>query len=119
MALIAVSCSKETVIKANLNWEDVDYFELNDGWKASIYLGAVNFVDAEDYDLEPIETRGIGITDGYVIFNVSVSSYENFTVVVFNDTNGDGSYDSDEPASVDFDTVEAGVDFTFDLTVNY
>jgi hypothetical protein len=119
LAIIATSCETETPVTVNLTWEDSEYYELNDGWKASIYLEPINFLDAEDYDLEPIETKDVSVNDDLLVFNVSFSSYENFTVVIFNDLNNSGSYDEGENASVKFEMLEAGVDFAFDITVSY
>ena len=50
---------------------------------------------------------------------ITLNPYENFTVVIFNDLDGNGSYDAGENASVDYEMIEAGVDFVFDLTVSY
>ena len=119
IAFMMTSCEKETNVSANLTWEDVDYFELTDNWKACIYEGAINFIDAEDYDLVALETKDVNVDDETVIFSVSVSSYENFTVVVYNDENSNSTYDEAEVASVEFGGVDAGETAAFDLTISY
>ncbi|NOZ48203.1 MAG: DUF2141 domain-containing protein [Chlorobi bacterium] len=119
LALLTISCNKETEISANLTWTDVDYFELSDNWQVSIYSGAINFINDSDYDLTAIDTKSVSVGDATVVFNVTVSTYENFTIVAFNDSNGNGKYDLAEPASVKFDGVDSGEAKAFDLTINY
>lgn len=114
-----MSCEKDTDVTANLTWNDVTYFDLNDGWKACIYEEAINFLNADDYTKTALETKDVKVGDATVVFTISIKSYQNYTVVVYNDLDSNGKYDEGENASVKFDGVDAGEAKSFDLTVNY
>jgi len=119
LSLSFVSCKKDTQVGADLKWNDVSYFELTSGWKASLYNEAISFLHDEDYNKAAVETKNIKVNDEAVIFNQSISQYENFTLVIFNDKNENGKYDHAEVAKVKFSGTDAGENLTFDITVDY
>ena len=58
--------------------------------------------------------------DATASFSVTCSdSYENFTIVAFNDNNSNGKFDSGENAAVVFDMVERGEDAEMKLEIEY
>ncbi|MBN2520165.1 MAG: hypothetical protein JXB17_06655 [Bacteroidales bacterium] len=119
VVFLAWSCKKETEISANLSWEDVDGIVLSDDWKASLYEGALSFASDDDYSVAALETKDVNVDDESVIFTVTISSYENYSLVVFNDEDGDGKYTKGELADADFGGTDAGEILTFNLELSY
>jgi len=117
--LFATACKKDTDVTAQMTWEDSQYFDLKDKWKVCIYEGAIGFLSADDYSKTALETLNTSVGATSAVFTVNFKSYENYTVVVFFDINGNGKFDDGENSSVEFDTVEAGEATTFKLTINY
>jgi uncharacterized protein (DUF2141 family) len=117
---MATSCSKETAVTAKLTWTDDENLDLTSGWKISIYKGALNFISSADYAQEAIQTNNINVNDATASFSVTCDdSYENFTIVAFNDNNSNGKFDSGENAAVVFDMVERGEDAEMKLEIEY
>ena len=119
IGIFATSCKKDTDVTASMTWNDSQYFDLKDKWKVSIYEDAITFINAGDYAKTALETMSTSVGATSAVFTVNFKSYENYTVVVFFDINGNGKFDEGENSALTFETVEAGEATTFNLSIDY
>jgi len=119
IVVLTTSCKKDTQVGANLTWDDKG-FGLTENWKASLYEDIVTFKDDGDYDVSPLEAKSIKVGDKTVFYDVSISGYSNFTILVFNDVNKNNKFDLEEiNYTYGFDGVDPGESVSIDITVRY
>ena len=118
--MIFASCEKETTITINMTWTDSEYFDLSEeSFKVALYEEAINFINDEDYDKTPIETKDVAFEASNISLTASFSSYQNFTAVLFADLNNNGKYDKGENADASFTGFDAGEEASFELEMRY
>lgn len=120
LAMTFASCEKETTITVNMTWTDSEYVDLSEeSFKIALYKDAINFIDDEDYDKTPIETKDVVFEAPNISLNASFSSYQNFTAVLFADLNDNEKYDKGENADIEFTGFDAGEEASFELEMRY
>lgn len=119
LAFVVISCGEKTSpVKVNITWEDNAALSLTGKWYAAIAVGSklVNAYELTFSDYKEVTP----VTTTTISFTVNNSGYENFTVVVFNDTNGDGTFSADDLNwYVDTGMAESGVELVLDITARY
>jgi len=117
----ASACNKEedTTLTAKITWKDESNFDLPDKWKATVYKGAFSFLKDADYSNTALETKDISVNTASMDFVVQCKDYENYTIVIFHDENGNNKFDKGENYGVEFDGVDAGKGGTYDISVMY
>jgi hypothetical protein len=110
-------CEREVGITASINWTDESYFTETGDWYAAAVVGLYSVVSGlENEPFEYVEVTP-GVTD-QVQFTGQSKGYKNFTVIIFLDSNGNGSYDAegDILTGYHYETAEPGVEL--EITVN-
>jgi hypothetical protein len=103
----------------DIEWEDNTYFDISDGdWYAAVAKG-VEFVDVASLDfgdyqtVTPVETTNVE-------FEVEVKSYENYTGVIFRDSNDNGVFDDEDiNYSYNYVMAEQGETVSETITIMY
>ena len=119
--MFASSCSKETSITADLSWEDKGYNYSEDNWKAFLYddFLAVTRQGNPFLTTTPIDKQDVEFKAEKVIFTVNQKSYSGYTIMVFNDANGNGKFDEGEYYRGDFGSTDKGETLAFTLPLVY
>ncbi|HPY82379.1 MAG: DUF2141 domain-containing protein [Bacteroidales bacterium] len=119
--MVASSCSKETSITANLTWEDKGYKYSEDKWKACVYDGILTVTRQENpyVTATPIDKQDVKFKAEKVIFTVDQKSYTGYTIMVYNDANGNGKFDDGEYYRGDIGSTDKGETLTLKLPLVY
>ena len=120
LSIFLAGCAKQVGITATINWADETYFTESGDWYAAAVVGLYSIVSG--LENEPFEY--VEVTPGsteMVQFTGEATGYENFTVLIFLDTDENGRYDADEDilTGYKYGTTEPGVELELDVNAYY
>ena len=118
-ALMLSACNNSATIVGEITWDDSQYFDLSAGkWYAAIGEGAelVNLRSLSYTNYQAVTP----VTTTSVTFELETKNYDNYTIIVFNDANENGVFDSEDiNYSGNIAMAEKGEEVSTTITVMY